>query len=163
MRTSATTVQRIERMLNGFHGGRKQSVLSVSNSFYPLKLRWALVCIALLVALAACGGSTTTQTSQTEHYKVQLSLDGTGFGERTATIDVQSLAGAPVTADQVVLSSTMRQMGMAAPDVTAQPIAPGRYQARGVFLSMVGEWDVDVRVTVGGVEEVANFKTQVSQ
>jgi hypothetical protein len=149
-------------MLNGFHGGREQSVLSVSNPFNRLKLRWALVCVALLVTLAACGGG-VTQTSQTEHYKVQLSLDGTGFGERTATIEVQNLAGAPVTADQVMLSSTMRQMGMAVPDVVAQPIAPGRYQARGEFFSMIGEWDVDVRVSVGGAEEVANFKTQVSQ
>src|SRR5436853_1944884 len=35
----ALTVQRIEQMQNGFHGERAPSVLSVSNPFYPLKLR----------------------------------------------------------------------------------------------------------------------------
>ena len=121
-----------------------------------------LLAALMLVTLAGCGGSGITETSRTEHYNVQLSLDGAGFGERTATIDVSDLSGKPVSADQVVLSSVMQQMGMASPEVTAQPVAPGRYQARGEFFSMVGEWNVAVRVSAGGTVETASFKIPVN-
>src|SRR5689334_21325655 len=77
-----------------------------------LVARWALAILALL-ALAGCGSTSITQSQQTQHYKIQLTLDGTGFGERTATIEVSDLAGQPVTADQVVVSPLMEVMGMA--------------------------------------------------
>ncbi len=92
-----------------------------------------------------------------------MSLDGTNFGEHTATIDVSDLAGKPVAADKVVISPLMQQMGMASPELTAQPIAPGRYQAKGEFFAMEGEWRVGVRVSAGGADEVADFKIQVAQ
>lgn len=124
------------------------------------RLVFALLTAALL---AACGGDGNAQATQTEHYKVQLSIDGQGFGERTATIEVRDLAGQPVSADQVVLVPIMETMGMAAQETFAQPIAPGRYQARGAFFSMLGEWEVDVRVRAGGAEEVARFKVPVNE
>jgi hypothetical protein len=128
-------------------------------------LRRILILAALtsLALLAGCGGSGVTQTTKTEHYNVQLSLDGVDVGERTATITVNDFAGQPITADKVVLSTVMQQMGMAAPEMTAQMIAPGRYQAKGEFFSMVGEWRVDVRVSAGGNDEVADFRIQVAQ
>lgn len=122
-----------------------------------------LAALTSLALLAGCGGSGVTQTTKTEHYSVQLSLDGTDFGERTATIAVNDFAGQPITADAVVLSPVMQQMGMAAPEMTAQMIAPGRYQVKGEFFSMVGEWRMDVRVSVGGNDEVADFRIQVAQ
>ena len=57
----------------------------------------------------------------------------------------------------------MAQMGMAAPEATAQMVAPGRYQAKGEFFSMVGEWRVDVRIDANGMEEVARFNVQATQ
>jgi YtkA-like protein len=101
--------------------------------------------------------------AQTEHYKVQLSLDGVGFGAREATVEVHDASGAPVTADQVVVAPVMRQMGMAASEATAEQVGPGRYRASGEFFSMVGEWEIDVRVSAGGAEEVATFKVQSTQ
>src|ERR671932_621817 len=106
------------------------------------RLAIAQFLILLLITLAACGGpGGITQTSRTEHYAVQLHLDGVGFGERTATIEVRDTSGNPVTADQVMLAPVMRQMGMASPEAIAQPVAPGRYEAKGEFFSMIGEWD----------------------
>jgi hypothetical protein len=119
--------------------------------------------LCLLVLLTACGGASVAQTSQTEHYTVQLSLDGAGFDERTAAIEITDRAGQPVAADQVVLAPTMKSMGMASPEAPARMIAPGRYEAQGAFFSMLGEWDLDVRVSAGGAEEVANFKIQIDQ
>ncbi len=125
--------------------------------------RWRVMLMALAVLLAACSGSGISQASQTDHYTVQLSLDGTGFGEHTATIEVNDKGGQPVVANQVVLSPVMAQMGMAAPEATAQMVAPGRYQAKGEFFSMVGEWRVDVRIDANGMEEVARFNVQATQ
>ena len=124
----------------------------------------AIAGVVLLVVLAACGSSgSITQTAQTEHYTVQLSIEGMGLGERTATIEIHDASGQPVAADRVVLAPVMQQMGMASPETTAQPLAPGRYQATGDFFSMLGEWDVDVQVQRSGAEEIASFKVQVTQ
>jgi hypothetical protein len=119
--------------------------------------------IMLALFLSACGGSGITQTARTQHYTVQLTLDGAGFGQRQATVEVHDAAGNPVAADQVVLASVMRQMGMAAPETIAQSTAPGRYQATGEFFSMIGDWELDVRVGAGGTEEVATFTIPVTQ
>ena len=127
---------------------------------------WArLLCLSLLlVTLAGCGGSGgITQESQTERYAVRLNLDGTGFGERTATIDINDRSGSPIAVDQVVLAPVMREMGMAAPEVTAQAVASGRYQAKGQLFVMAGVWEVDVRISAGDTEEVASFKIEVPQ
>ena len=122
-----------------------------------------IVAVALLVTLVACSGQAgAVQTAQTEHYQVQLGLEGSGFGTRTATIIVRDQAGQPVAADQVVVAPVMREMGMASPELTAQPTGPGRYQAEGELFTMTGEWEVQVRVRVGGSEESTGFKVEVN-
>jgi hypothetical protein len=119
--------------------------------------------VLLLLALAACAGSGITQSAQTERYIIEMTLDSASFGERTATIAVTDRAGEPAVVDQVVLAPVMEQMGMASPELTAQPSAPGRYQAKGEFFSMLGEWQVDVRVSAGGKDDTARFVFQVDQ
>jgi hypothetical protein len=125
--------------------------------------RLLIAVVACVALLAACSETGFTQTSKTAHYTVQLSLDGTGFGQRTATIAVSDTAGQPVVANEVVLAPVMESMGMAAPETIAQPTDPGDYQAKGEFFSMVGEWRINVRVNVGGNEEVARFTIQTTQ
>ncbi len=124
---------------------------------------WLPALAVLGAILVACGGGGITETTQTQRYTVQMALDGLGFGQRTATIEVRDKSGQPVTADQVVLTPVMQTMGMAAPEIVAQAIAPGRYQAQGEFFSMLGQWEVDVRVNAGGAEDVARFVVQVEQ
>jgi nitrogen fixation protein FixH len=122
-----------------------------------------LVIVSLLVfALAACG-SGITQTAQTERYNIEITLDSASFGEHTATIVVNDRSGQPVVVDQVVLAPVMPSMGMASPELTAQPTAPGRYQVKGEFFSMIGEWQVNVRVSAAGKDDMARFLFQVQQ
>jgi hypothetical protein len=125
-------------------------------------LRWALI-VAALLTLAACGSSGYSQTAQTASYSVQLGIDGDGFDERTATIDVRDSANQPVDGAQVVVAPLMESMGMASPEQTAQPLGSGRYQVKGAFFSMIGEWEFDVRISAGGKEEIARFKVPVQE
>ena len=125
-------------------------------------LRLALVLAALLL-LAACGGSGITKTAQTEHYTVKLSLDSLEFGQRQATVELTDNSGNPADANVVVVAPVMRQMGMASPEATAQKVAAGRYQASGEFFSMLGTWEIDVRIDNGSAEEVATFQFDVIQ
>jgi len=127
------------------------------------RLVYFVIGLAVIVALlAGCGGSGFAQTVDTDSYRVQLSLDGVDFDQHTATISVQDKSGQPAAVDQVVVAPLMESMGMAAPEQTARPLGSGRYQVKGEFFSMIGEWDVDVRVTMGGTEETARFKVQVT-
>jgi hypothetical protein len=117
----------------------------------------------LLITLASCGSSGITQTVQTDRYTVTFTLDSAAFGERTGMIAVDDRSGQPAAVDQVVLAPVMDAMGMAAPELTAQPTAPGRYQVKGEFFSMIGEWHVDVRVSAAGKDDTARFMFQVQQ
>ena len=118
--------------------------------------------VLLVFTLAACG-SGITQTAETERYTIAITLDSASFGERTATIAVDARSGQPAAVDQVVLAPVMESMGMASPELTAQPIAPGRYQVKGEFFSMVGEWQVNVRVSAAGKDDMSRFLFQVQQ
>jgi hypothetical protein len=118
--------------------------------------------LLLIFTLVACGGG-ITQTAQTERYTIEMTLDSASFGERTATIAVNDRSGQPAAVDQVVLAPVMPSMGMASPELTAQPTAPGRYQIKGEFFSMIGEWQVNVRVSAAGKDDMARFLFQVQQ
>src|SRR5215210_5858093 len=136
------------------------SLVTRHSSFVILSL--VILSLVLLFTLAACG-SGITQTAQTERYTVAITLDSAGFGERTATIAVNDRAGQPAAVDQVVLAPVMEAMGMASPELTAQPTAPGRYQIKGDFFSMIGEWQVNVRISAAGKDDLAQFLFQVQQ
>ena len=143
--------------------GITSAVRRVSKDLVPVTLlRW-FSAVLLAFTLAACSDSGAVQTGKTEHYTIQLGLDGTGFGERVATVQILDAAGQPASVEQIVIAPVMEQMGMAAPEVAAQPLSSGYYQAKGEFFSMIGEWTVKVRVSASGNEEVATFKIQVTQ
>lgn len=139
------------------------TVWRVSKDLSPVTLLGWLSAILVAFTLAACGDSGAVQTAKTDHYTIQLGLNGTGFGERVATIQILDEAGQPASVEQIVIVPVMEQMGMASPEVAAQPLSSGYYQAKGEFFPMIGEWTVRVRVSAGGNEEVATFKFQVTQ
>ena len=129
----------------------------------PRLTAFALMLTLIGTLLAGCGGSSITQTAETASYRVQLSLDGASFAEHTATIEVRDKSGQPAQVDQVVSAPLMETMGMVSPEQIAQPLGDGRYQVKGAFFSMLGEWEFDVKITRGGQEEVARFKVPVNE
>lgn len=119
-----------------------------------------LLCIytVLLIGLAGCGAvSPVAQRAQTDHYVIQLDLDHTGLGHRTATITVMTPQNQPVSDGAVTLTPSMHDMGMIGQVISAQPIAPGRYQAQGELFSMLGHWGIDVQVNSALANESATF------
>ena len=120
--------------------------------------------LAALSALAACGGaSANSQTAQTARYTVQLSVEGAKLGNGAAMIEVRDASGQPAQVDSVVVAPTMKSMGMASPEVTAQQIEKGRFRAEGITFSMLGDWQLDVRVSAGGSDDMASFKQPITQ
>ena len=143
---------------------RAREIVDASSPRILVSLTRHILLALVLILLAACGDGGYSQSIQTGSYSVQLALDGTNFDEHTATIELRDKAGQPVEGAQVVVAPLMASMGMAAPEQAAQPLGSGRYQAKGAFFSMIGEWEFDVRVSAGGQpEEIARFKVPVQQ
>jgi hypothetical protein len=122
----------------------------------------ALTLLVVAALLAACGTSAPPQTAETSRYTVTFRMDGAGLDEHTATVELADREGRPATVDEVVIAPVMRDMGMASPEVVAQPDGPGRYTARAAFFSMLGLWELDVRLVSEGVEETVTFTVQVT-
>jgi len=127
-------------------------------------MRGLLAIIGILILLTACGSAQGyRQAVEGDRYHVELSLDGVGSGERTASLELRDKAGQPVDADPVVLLPVMRSMGMASPEISAVRVAPGRYEARGEIFTMAGDWEIDVRLGSGGDEETVSFKVATTE
>ncbi|MDF2760423.1 MAG: hypothetical protein K0S99_3057 [Thermomicrobiales bacterium] len=71
-------------------------------------------------------------------------------GPTDIAVDVRDPDGAPLPDARVVIFAEMAGMGQAGQGTPAEEVEPGRYVARGVSLSMVGDWQVTVRVSPRG-------------
>ena len=119
-----------------------------------------LTCIGLAaVTVSACQPRPSlTLTRQTQNYAVQLDLDAATLGLRTATIQVSALNGRGPAIKTVKLMPSMRDMHMLGPEFEAARGEGGRYQAQGEFFTMLGKWEIDVRIVSENAQEVAVFK-----
>jgi YtkA-like len=109
------------------------------------------------LSLAACQAPPPVAlAAQTETYTVDLELDSATLGQRTATIE---LAG-PEPAE-VLLSPAMPQMNMTGTEMVATKVDDGRYEARGEFFSMLGDWQVEVKIDGPTGQEVAAFDIEI--
>jgi hypothetical protein len=107
--------------------------------------------------LTACQAPPAMSLNEkTASYTVSLQLDGATLGQRTATIE---LSGPQPS--QVVLSPAMPQMDMTGRETVATKVDEGRYEARGEFFSMLGDWEIAIRIDGPSGREVATFTVEV--
>ena len=71
-------------------------------------------------------------------------------GPTDITIDLRDPDGAPLPDARVVIFAEMAGMGQSGQGTPAAEVAPGRYVARDVSLSMAGDWQLKVRVSPKG-------------
>ncbi|HEX5689692.1 MAG TPA: c-type cytochrome, partial [Roseiflexaceae bacterium] len=123
----------------------------------------ALAVAALLVALVALGGywlgrqsnqastpAGITQSVQAGDLRVTMSIDEAALGDRTVGVTIADANGAPVDVQSVQLRFTMTEMDMGVVETDAESQGSGRYQARGPFFTMVGDWKIDARLARDG-------------
>jgi mono/diheme cytochrome c family protein len=115
---------------------------------WPLAALAALFVAAAALILWFAGRSEkspatgVTQIAQVEDLRVTLWLDQDALGPRVVELRVADAAGQPADLRAVRLRFTMAEMDMGAIEADAQPLGDGRYQARGAFFSMAGQWNV---------------------
>ncbi|MFQ3633147.1 FixH family protein [Roseiflexus sp.] len=118
-----------------------------------------LIVALLLLAGCAAGGPLTTQTLS---YQVTLTLDERRVGEHPAMITIERREGKqPGPIESVSIVPMMRQHGMVSPEVIAQPLPDGRYQADGLLFSMDGDWQIEVYIDRSDAREIAVFEIRV--
>ena len=123
---------------------------------------WSLAGIAALVITAAAlilwfagrdkelPATGVTQSTQVEDLRVTLWLDQDALGPRVIELRVLDAAGRPAVLRAVRLRFTMAEMDMGTVEADAQPVGRGRYQARGAFFSMAGQWNVAAELQRAG-------------
>jgi YtkA-like len=117
-----------------------------------------LICIVFL--LVACAGG-ITQTSQTERFTIVMAIDGQTVAPRIITMTITDKNGSPATVDSVVVAPVMQEMGMASPEMTATALGNGRYEIKGAPFSMLGIWELNLRISAAGKEDTTSFKVEV--
>jgi mono/diheme cytochrome c family protein len=126
---------------------------------------WHIFAIAaLLIAGVAVGGwllsgkqgpeTGITQTAKAGGLKVTLRIDEQAIGQRVLDIAVIDTSGQPADVGDLRLRFSMLDMDMGMSEVVAQPTGKGRFQARGQFFSMAGNWRVDTVIVQVGQNEV---------
>jgi hypothetical protein len=109
--------------------------------------------IGVAAVLAGCQEpKPVSMETETPSYRVQLDLDGASLGKRTATIEITDSDRNPVDAEHVAVSALMSEMDMTGPSVVAEEIEPGRFEAKGELFTMLGEWNLAVRVEGGSAD-----------
>ena len=122
------------------------------------RVKIALLLGCLLLLLAACGTSSSSQTStapssfQTtlktsdQKFLIRLNITPNSFGENTFTVIVRNADGSnPTTPLNVRLQNTMLEMNMGVDTINLQPNSKGQYSAQDYF-DMGGSWEVDINV-----------------
>jgi hypothetical protein len=71
-------------------------------------------------------------------------------GPTDITVELRNPDGAPLPDARVVVFAEMAGMGRSGQGTPATEVAPGRYLARDVSLSMAGDWQLKVRVSPKG-------------
>ena len=88
-------------------------------------------------------------------------IDGQTIGMRTITITINDKSGSPATVDCVVIAPVMHEMGMVSPEMTATPLGNGRYEIKSEPFSMLGVWELVLRISAGGTEDTTSFQIEM--
>ena len=132
-------------------------------------MRTFLVVAAAGLLLFACSGKSGSNAnpvapvSSSGDFTITLSFDPTPpkQGNETITVDLRDGAGNPVTGALVTIRTTMPQMSMAGPKLTAQGNSDGTYSAV-TNMNFATRWVLDVTATLSSKGAKAEFTADVN-
>ncbi len=84
------------------------------------------------------------QTAAAGDLRITLWIDAAALGPRLAEVRVYDAAGQSADVRSARLCFTMDDMPMPPLDADVQPLGRGRFQARGSFFAMAGQWNATV-------------------
>ena len=121
--------------------------------------------LALLLALAGCGGGTPGYTTQQQTVDgLSITLERPQQAELLKDyelfVTLKDASGKPLDGATVFLDITMPAMPMGANQPIADGLGGGRYRIKSAF-TMEGDWKVDVHATVAGKQYAATFDQPV--
>ncbi len=90
-----------------------------------------------------------------------MSLDGQTVGTRIISITVTDKNGSPAIVDSIIAVPVMHEMGMVSPEMTATALGNGRYEIKGEPFTMLGVWEVALRISAGGKEDTTSFQVEI--
>ena len=131
-------------------------------------MRNLIILAAALSLLAACSEKTGSNTSagapvsSSGDFAMTLSFDPTPpkQGNETITVALQDSAGNPVKGATVAISTTMPQMSMRGPNLTAQDNGDGTYSAV-TNMNFATRWVLDVTAKLSNKSAKAEFAANV--
>lgn len=129
--------------------------------------RYLVAPLALLLALAGCGGAgqpgytTEQQTIDSLSITLERPAQADLLKDYELFVTLKDASGQPVDGATVFLDLTMPAMPMGANQPLGDGLGGGRYRIKGAF-TMEGDWKVDVHAKVAGKEYVATFDQPVA-
>jgi Tol biopolymer transport system component/mono/diheme cytochrome c family protein len=131
-------------------------------AFAEIEMRsWHVFALVALLVAAAAGAwllfrnagapaAGFSQTAQAGNLSVTVQVDDTTVGTRVFDVAVDDADGKPADISGVKLRFSMLDMDMGASEVVAQPLGAGRFQAKGPYFTMVGNWQVEATLLRDG-------------
>lgn len=125
-----------------------------------------LGCLFATLALAACAGSSSSTTTDTQvvdglTFALERPSSITPLQDYELTLTLSDAAGKPLDGATVFLEQDMPGMPMGSTQPLGEPLGSGKYRIKGVF-TMDGKWILKMHATVAGQDHVASFEQVVS-
>lgn len=114
---------------------------------------------SLLVLLVAC--ASTPITARSQHFGIMVAVSPSGIGIRPITINLTGSDKKPINDATVTVFAVMKQHGMLAVPLILTPGGEGTYTSDVLDLNMAGEWQLQLHIVHGNVNDTLTIPVVV--
>jgi len=118
-----------------------------------------VVWFGLLVLLVACASAPIN--AQSQHFGITVAVNTNGIGIRPVTITLTSTDKKPIGDATITVFAVMNQHGMLGVPLTLTPHADGTYTSDALDLNMAGEWQLQLHIVQGSVNDTMTIPVVV--
>ncbi len=110
-----------------------------------------VVWLGLLMVLVACVSAPIQVQSQ--HFGITVAVSASGIGTRPITVTLTSIDKIPITDATVTVTTVMTQHGMLGVPLPLMAHPDGTYTSDALDLNMAGEWQLQLHIVQGTVND----------